>query len=56
MFSWRSKAEQFTAQTASFFFADQAAQFWEVIVDTQGHLGTVVSSERFKDKIQPKGK
>jgi trimeric autotransporter adhesin len=27
-----------------------------VIIDTQGHLGTVVSSERFKDKIRPMDK
>ena len=24
-----------------------------VIIDTNGHLGTVVSSERFKDNVQP---
>jgi hypothetical protein len=27
-----------------------------VIIDTNGHLGTVVSSERFKDSIQPMDK
>ena len=27
-----------------------------VIIDTNGHLGTVVSSERFKDKIHPMDK
>jgi Chaperone of endosialidase len=27
-----------------------------VIIDTKGHLGTVVSSERFKDGIKPMGK
>ena len=27
-----------------------------VIIDTNGHLGTVVSSERFKDEIKPMNK
>ena len=27
-----------------------------VIIDTNGHLGTVVSSERFKDNVQPMDK
>src|SRR5207247_10058866 len=27
-----------------------------VIIDTNGHLGTVVSSERFKDKVKPMDK
>jgi len=27
-----------------------------VIIDTDGHLGTVVSSERFKDAVQPMDK
>jgi len=55
MFSWRSNAEQFTAQTASFFFAGDGTVDTADVDQTSNDVGQKATQVNFREDVTADG-